>query len=82
MIARSKSILILALFATLGVTGARAEDSNDRLLIANGNSGHVIVFYEYSRLRRMPMFVKSELRTCHRNSAARVIKIEMFLILG
>lgn len=42
MIGRSKSILILALFVTLGVTGARAEDSNDRLLIVNGNSGHVI----------------------------------------
>lgn len=42
MIRASKTLLTLSLLATIAATGARAEDANDRLMIVNGNSGHVI----------------------------------------
>jgi hypothetical protein len=37
----SQTILATALLASLAMS-ARAEESNNRLLIVNGNSGHVI----------------------------------------
>jgi hypothetical protein len=39
---RSKFILILSFFATIASAQAQAESANDRLMIVNGNSGHVI----------------------------------------
>ncbi len=42
MIRHSRTILALALVATIGAGAAYAEDANDRLLIVNGNTGHVI----------------------------------------
>lgn len=38
----SKTVLALSLLSTIAATGARAEDANERLMIVNGNSGHVI----------------------------------------
>ncbi len=46
MIRLSKSVLAISLLATIAATGTCAADlteaSNDRLMIVNGNSGHVI----------------------------------------
>lgn len=43
MIRASKIVSTLAFLATLSSAGAaRAGDANDRLMIVNGNTGHVI----------------------------------------
>lgn len=42
MFRHSRMILALALLASIAAGAARAEDSNDRLMIVNGNTGHVI----------------------------------------
>jgi hypothetical protein len=42
MIRTTMTALTFAILASLGASSAQANDSNNRLMIVNGNSGHVI----------------------------------------